>query len=64
MFLQRQLHQAIWLLLLDKDFLKAYLQGMIVNCGDGITRQVYIRVLLTALNFVKKYVVLSLRISI
>jgi hypothetical protein len=35
--------QAIWLLLLDDEFMEAYIHGMLVTCADGILRRLFIR---------------------
>ncbi|KIK31848.1 hypothetical protein CY34DRAFT_55257, partial [Suillus luteus UH-Slu-Lm8-n1] len=40
---KRELMQAIWALLLDKKFMDAYKNGIIIRCGDGITRRVFPR---------------------
>lgn len=34
---------ALWLLLLDEDFLHAYEHGIVIKCGDGITRRIFPR---------------------
>ncbi|EIW73873.1 hypothetical protein CONPUDRAFT_68217 [Coniophora puteana RWD-64-598 SS2] len=42
--LKRELIQAIWALLLrDKGFRRAYREGIVTKCGDGITRRGLIR---------------------
>ncbi|KAG2739979.1 hypothetical protein P692DRAFT_20756128 [Suillus brevipes Sb2] len=40
---KRELMQAIWKLLLDEDFMHAYEHGIVIRCGDGITRRVFPR---------------------
>ena len=35
--------QAIWLLLMDEEFMEAYKHGMLVQCGDGILRRLFPR---------------------
>jgi hypothetical protein len=40
---KRELMQAIWRLLLDEDFMHAYEHGIVIRCGDGITRRVFPR---------------------
>ncbi|OJA15139.1 hypothetical protein AZE42_07563 [Rhizopogon vesiculosus] len=40
---KRELIQAIWRLLLDEDFMHAYKHGIIIRCGDGVTRRVFPR---------------------
>lgn len=34
---------AVWTLLLDDDFKKAYEFGMVVRCADGVERRIYPR---------------------
>jgi hypothetical protein len=41
--LRRELMQAIWLLLLDDEFMEAYIHGIILEFSDGITRRLYPR---------------------
>jgi hypothetical protein len=40
---RRELMQAIWLILLDKDFMHAYQFGIIMEFADGIMRRVFPR---------------------
>ncbi|KIK75878.1 hypothetical protein PAXRUDRAFT_18604 [Paxillus rubicundulus Ve08.2h10] len=40
---KRELMQAIWKLLLDEKFMHAYKYGIVIRCGDGITRRVFPR---------------------
>jgi hypothetical protein len=40
-FLKIDLMQQIWLLLLDDDFMKAYVHGILINCGDGVKRRIF-----------------------
>ena len=35
--------QAIWLLLMDEEFMEAYEHGMLVTCGDGVVRRLFPR---------------------
>ena len=35
--------QAAWELLLDDEFMEAYVHGIVVNCVDGIRRRIYPR---------------------
>ncbi len=43
--LKRDLMQKLWLLLVDDDFMKAYKHGVLVECGDGIVRRLFPRIL-------------------
>ncbi|GBE82230.1 hypothetical protein SCP_0406130 [Sparassis crispa] len=38
-YCKRELMQAIWLLLLDLEFIHAYEHGILIHCGDGILRR-------------------------
>ncbi|TFK94497.1 hypothetical protein K466DRAFT_476226 [Polyporus arcularius HHB13444] len=41
---KRDLMQQIWHLLLDEEFIKAYVHGILVKCGDGVTRRLFPRI--------------------
>ncbi|KAL1945198.1 hypothetical protein VTO73DRAFT_2818 [Trametes versicolor] len=43
-FCKRELMQRIWLLLLDDEFMDAYKNGILVVCGDGVTRRIFPRI--------------------
>jgi hypothetical protein len=40
---RHELMQAVWLLLLDDDFMNAYEFGIIIECLDGVSRRVFPR---------------------
>lgn len=42
--LRRELFHAVWDLLLDDDFVIAYQHGIAMECGDGVTRRIYLRI--------------------
>lgn len=42
-FLKRELVQAIWALILNEDFMNAYILGIVVLCSDGILRRLFPR---------------------
>ena len=42
-FLKRDLMQQIWLLLLDEEFMHAYVHGIVILCGDGVQRRLFPR---------------------
>lgn len=52
--LKHDLVQKIWLLLLDKDFMRAYEHGMIVLCGDGVTRRIFPRIFTYSADYPEK----------
>ncbi|KAI0069516.1 hypothetical protein K474DRAFT_1610336 [Panus rudis PR-1116 ss-1] len=42
-FCRKELFHAVWLLLMDEEFMHAYVHGMLVRCGDGIIRRLFPR---------------------
>lgn len=55
-FCKKELMQQIWMLLLDDDFLHAYVHGFVVQCGDGITRRLFPRILTYSADYPEKYI--------
>lgn len=53
---RRELMHAIWELLLDPDFMEAYVHGIVIKCADGITRRVYPRIFTYSADYPEKYV--------
>ena len=51
---RRELMQAIWLKLLDDEFLEAYSHGLIVTCADGIIRRVFPRIITYSADYPEK----------
>jgi len=51
---KRELMQAVWDLLLDEDFMHVYEHGIVITCGDGITRQVYPRFFTYSADYLEK----------
>ncbi|GJE92524.1 hypothetical protein PsYK624_086780 [Phanerochaete sordida] len=43
-FLKSEVMHAVWLLLLDADFMNAYEHGVIIMCGDGLRRRIFPRI--------------------
>ena len=54
--LRRELMQAIWLLLLDDEFMDAYVNGIVLKFPDGIVRRLFPRILTYAADYPEKYV--------
>lgn len=54
-FLKRELMQRIWLLLLDKEFMDIYENGMVVTCGDGVVRRIFPRFSSYSADYPEKY---------
>jgi len=42
-FLRREVMQAVWELLLDDEFMDAYINGIVMQCSDGILRRIFPR---------------------
>ena len=53
-FLKHELAQQIWLLLLDKRFMDAYRNGIVVLCGDGIMRRLFLRIFMYTADYPEK----------
>ncbi|EMD39369.1 hypothetical protein CERSUDRAFT_134414, partial [Gelatoporia subvermispora B] len=60
-FCKRELFQAIWLLLLDDDFLHAYVHGFVILCGDGIRRRMFPRFLTYSADYPEKILIACIR---
>ncbi|CDO69624.1 hypothetical protein BN946_scf184851.g12 [Trametes cinnabarina] len=60
-FCKRELMQKIWLLLLDDEFLNAYENGILVHCGDGVTRRIFPRILTYSADYPEKILLTALK---
>ncbi|ETW82716.1 hypothetical protein HETIRDRAFT_54372 [Heterobasidion irregulare TC 32-1] len=58
---KRDLMHAIWLLLLDADFMEAYEHGMLINCGDGIVRRIFPRFFTYSADYPEKVLLAGIR---
>lgn len=47
---------AVWLLLLDPDFMKAYEHGILIHCADGILRRLFPRFFTYSADYPERYV--------
>ena len=56
MHCKHELMQAIWLFLLNSDFLHAYEYGMVIKFADGVFRRVFLRLFTYAADYPEKYV--------
>lgn len=54
-FCKHELMQAIRLLLLDDEFVQAYVHGFLVKCGDGVLCRVFPRILVYSADYPEKY---------
>jgi hypothetical protein len=55
-FLKSELMHAVWLLLLDEEFIKAYEHGILIKCGDGVVRRVFPRLFTYLADYPEQYV--------
>ncbi|CDO75466.1 hypothetical protein BN946_scf184935.g2 [Trametes cinnabarina] len=60
-YLKRELVQQIWLLLLDERLMYAYVHGMVLLCGDGVRRRLFLRFLMYAADYPEKILLACLK---
>jgi hypothetical protein len=53
--MKRELMQAVWMLLLDEDLMKAYEHGETVLCSDGVKRLIFPRFFVYSADYPEKY---------
>ena len=51
---RRELFHAIWELLLDDEFRKAYEHGIVIDCADGIRWRLYPRIFTYSADYPEK----------
>jgi hypothetical protein len=52
---KRELMHAIWLQLLDDDFVDAYANGILIECADGTVRRFFPRLFTYSADYPEKY---------
>jgi hypothetical protein len=52
--MKREVMQAVWMLLLDDDLMKAYEHGKMVICADGIKRLIFPRFFVYSADYPEK----------
>ena len=57
-YLRRELVQAVWMLLLDDEFMHAYIHGFLFQLADGILRVLFPRFMTYSADYPEKYVFL------
>ncbi|EIW53823.1 uncharacterized protein TRAVEDRAFT_132848 [Trametes versicolor FP-101664 SS1] len=60
-FCKRELMQRIWLLLLDEEFMDAYKNGILVICGNGVTRRIFPRIFSYSADYPEKILLTALK---
>ena len=51
---KRELMHALWLLLLDEEFMHAYEHGIVIECADGVKRLVFPRIFTYSADYPEK----------
>ncbi|TBU23843.1 hypothetical protein BD311DRAFT_703164 [Dichomitus squalens] len=59
--LKYDLMNKVWLLLLDAEFMHAFEHGVIIVCGDGVTRRVFPRIFMYLADYPEKCLVACLK---
>ncbi|EJF57875.1 hypothetical protein DICSQDRAFT_149477 [Dichomitus squalens LYAD-421 SS1] len=59
--LKYTLMEKVWLLLLDAEFMHAFKHGVLIVCGDGITRRVFPRIFMYLADYPEKCLVACLK---
>ena len=52
--LRRELIHAVWVHLLDDDFVDAWSNGLVIMCADGIERRVFPRIKTHSIDYPEK----------
>lgn len=55
-FCRRELFCQIWLLLMNEKFMKAYVNGILADGGDGVKRRYFLRLFTYSADYMEKYV--------
>jgi hypothetical protein len=53
---RREVLHAQWKLLLDPEFLHAYVHGIVIECCDGVLRRFYPRIFIYSADYQEKCV--------
>jgi hypothetical protein len=54
--MRRELFHALWYLMLDDDFVRAYAHGIVIKFADGIERLVFPRIFSYSADYPEKFV--------
>jgi len=52
----REIFDAQWAILLDDEFLHAYVHGIVIDCCDAIRRRFYLRIFTYSADYQEKWV--------
>jgi len=51
---RKELMHEIWRVLLDDEFLEAYVHGIVLMCADGVLRRIYPRIFTYSADYPEK----------
>ncbi|KAJ3540489.1 hypothetical protein NMY22_g4265 [Coprinellus aureogranulatus] len=54
--LNRELYHAQWVIILDDELLKAIVEGIVIECSDGVMRRFFIRIFTYSADYPEKQV--------
>ncbi|EUC58469.1 hypothetical protein RSOL_256740 [Rhizoctonia solani AG-3 Rhs1AP] len=60
-YLRRELFHELWKFLLNDEFLRAWRQGVVIRCADGITRRVFARIFSYSADYMEKILLALIR---
>ena len=58
MHLRRELMKAVWFLLLDNEFMDAYVNGIVIEFPDGVLQQLFPPFFTYAADYPEKYILI------
>ncbi|KAH8093841.1 hypothetical protein BXZ70DRAFT_897117 [Cristinia sonorae] len=58
---KRELFHGAWSIMLDDEFVEAYIHGIVITCSDGVRRRVYPRIFIYSADYPEKVLVATLR---
>ncbi|KAG8739756.1 hypothetical protein FRC12_016207 [Ceratobasidium sp. 428] len=59
--LRRELMHAVWISLLDDEFIDAWKNGVVIDCKDGVRRRVFPRILTYSADYPEKVLLAAIR---
>ncbi|KAF5319997.1 hypothetical protein D9611_011026 [Ephemerocybe angulata] len=60
-YLNREIFHAQWEVILDEDLLKAIVEGIVIECPDGVTRRFFIRIFTYSADYPEKVLIATIK---
>ncbi|KAJ3538209.1 hypothetical protein NMY22_g5263 [Coprinellus aureogranulatus] len=60
-YLNRELFHAQWVIILDDDLLKAIIEGIIIECSDGVMRRFFIRIFTYSADYPERVLIATIK---